>query len=103
MEDKEVGEGKIFAVVSYWFILCILPFLLRRDNKFAIFHAKQALVLFIFFVAGFIFSIIPFLGWAMRLVLFVYLILSLLGTVRALQGKYSRIPLIADIADKIIF
>lgn len=101
-QDREVNEGKIFAVVSYWFFLCILPFLLKKDNKFAVFHGKQGLALFIFLVAGFIFSIIPYLGWCVyRLVLFVYLILCLWGTLQALMGKYTRIPVVADFADKI--
>jgi uncharacterized membrane protein len=101
-ESQEIREGKIFAVVGYWLFLCILPLILKKDNKFAVFHGKQGLVLFIFWVAGFIFSIIPLLGWlAYKLVLFTYLLLCLWGTLQALMGNYSRIPLVADIADKI--
>lgn len=103
MQDKEVKEGKIFAVVSYWLFLCILPLILKKDNKFAVFHGKQGLVLFIFLVAGFIFNIIPFLGQLVyRFVLFIYLLLSLWGTIQALMGNYSRIPLVSNIADKIV-
>ena len=102
-QDKEVKEGKIFAVVSYWLFLCILPLILKKDNKFAVFHGKQGLVLFIFLVAGFIFNIIPFLGQLVyRFALFIYLLLSLWGTIQALMGNYSRIPLVSSIADKII-
>lgn len=102
-QDKEIKDGKILAAASYWFFLCILPFLLKKDNKFAIFHAKQGLVLFIFLVAGFILGIIPFLGWLVHSVVsFIYLALLLWGTVNALMGKYTRIPFVAEIADKII-
>lgn len=101
-EDKEIKEGKIFAVIAYWLILCILPLILKKDNKFAVHHGKQGLVLFIFLVAGFIFSIIPFLGQLVyRFVLFIYLLLLLWGTIQALMGNYSRIPVVSDIADKI--
>jgi len=101
--EKDIEEGKIFAVVAYWFFLCILPFLLKKDNKFAVFHGKQGLVLFIFLVAGFIFNIIPFLGWLVyRIISFVYLLFLLWGTINALMGKYYRLPLVADIADKIV-
>ncbi|MBM3245329.1 MAG: hypothetical protein FJZ15_06025 [Candidatus Omnitrophica bacterium] len=100
---KEIEEGKILAVVSYWFFLCILPFLLKKDNKFAVFHGKQGLVLFIFLVAGFIFNIIPFLGWLVyRVISFIYLLFLLWGTINALMGKYYRLPIVADIADKIV-
>jgi uncharacterized membrane protein len=101
-QAQEVKEGKIFAMVAYWFFLCILPLILKKENKFAVFHGKQGLVLFIFLVAGFIFSIIPLLGWMVyRFVLFIYLLLCLWGTIQALMGNYSRIPIVADIADKI--
>ena len=101
-QDKEIKEGKIFAVVSYWLILCILPLLLKKDNKFAVHHGKQGLVLFIFLVAGFIFNIIPILGWIVyRIVLFIYIVLMLWGTIQALIGNYSRIPIVSEIADKI--
>ncbi len=102
-DNKEIIEGKIFAVVSYWFFLCILPFILKKDNKFAVFHGKQGLVLFIFLVAGFIFNIIPFLGWlAYRVISFIYLLFLLWGTINALMGKYYRLPFVSGIADKII-
>ncbi len=101
-KEKEIKEGKIFAVVGYWLFLCILPLILKKDNQFAVYHGKQGLVLFIFLVAGFIFNIIPFLGHLVyRLVLFIYLILMLWGTLEALMGNYSRIPLVSDIAEKI--
>lgn len=101
-KDNEIKEGKIFAVVGYWFFLCILPLILKKDNRFAVYHGKQGLVLFIFLVGGFIFNIIPFLGQLVyRLVLFIYLLLLLWGTIHALMGNYNRIPIVSDIADKI--
>lgn len=100
--EKEVREGKIFAVISYWLFLCILPFMVKKDNRFAIFHAKQGLVLFIFLVAAFVCGNIPFIGYlTWRLLAFIYSIAALWGTIQALMGNYSRIPLISTIAGKI--
>lgn len=100
---KEIEEGKIFAVVAYWAFLCILPLILKKDNKFAVYHGKQGLVLFILLVGGFLFNIIPFLGQIIwHLVLFVYIFFFLWGTLQALAGKCGRIPLVSKIADKII-
>jgi uncharacterized membrane protein len=101
--DPEIKEGKIFAVVGYWGFLCILPLMLDKENKFAVYHGKQGLVLFICLVAGFMFNIIPGVGnLVYRLVLFLYLIFLLWGTIQALRGVYARLPIISDIADKII-
>lgn len=100
--DKEIAEGKIYALVSYWAFLCILPFILKSDNKFAVYHGKQGLVLFVFLVGGFLFNIIPFLGGVIwHLVVFVYIIMFLWGTFQALIGKYGRIPIVSPIAEKI--
>ena len=100
--DKEINEGKIFAMVSYWFFLCILPLILKKDNKFAVYHGKQGLVLFIALVVVFILSIIPFFGPLLfRTLFFVYLLIMLWGTIQVLRGKYTQIPIVSDIAKKI--
>lgn len=102
-EERTIEEGKFFAVISYISFLCVVSLLLKRDNKFALFHAKQGLVLFVVEVITFIFSIIPVLGWllgAAGVVLFI--LISLWGIAQALLGNYNRLPLLSDIADKIV-
>jgi len=101
-QDGVIKEAKIYAMAAYWGPLCILPLIIKKDNAFAVFHGKQGLVLFIFLVGGFLFNIIPWLGaivW--QVVLFVYVFAFLWGTLQALMGNYSKIPIVFDIADKI--
>ena len=101
--QKDVEEGKFFAVISYLGFLCIVALLLKKDNKFAVTHAKQGLVIFVLEVACFILSIIPFLGWILsRVGVAFFGIISLWGILLALMGSQERIPVISDIADKII-
>ena len=47
LSDKQIMEGKIFAILSYLSILCIIPLVFKRDNHFVLSHGKQGLVLFI--------------------------------------------------------
>ena len=102
-QDKEIREGKIYAVVAYWAFFCILPLMLKKDNKFAVYHGKQGLVLFVFLVGGFIFSIIPFLGQLVgSLVFLIYLLAMFWGTIQALMGNYARIPIVSELAEKIV-
>jgi len=102
MEEKEIQEGKILAVIGYLGILCIVPLLLKKENKFAFYHGKQGLILFIVEVAAFILSVIPFLGpLVLRLAFFVCGLFSLWGIIQSLLGNYSRLFLVSDIADKI--
>ncbi|MBM3255729.1 MAG: hypothetical protein FJZ08_05455 [Candidatus Omnitrophica bacterium] len=105
-EDKvsqEVKEGKFFAAISYISFLCVVSLILKKENKFVIHHAKQGLLLFVFEVVAFILSMIPLLGWLIRVfgILF-FLLASLWGIVNSLNGNYSRIPLISKAADSIV-
>jgi len=103
-EDKEVLEGKAYAILAYLWILCLIPLILKKDNKFALFHAKQGLILFIGeLVVGFI-GIIPFVGWMILFTgTFLFGILSLAGIVQVLLGNFWRMPVVGEIAEKVNF
>ncbi len=102
-DEKEIEEGKFFAVISYISFLCIISLVLKKDNKFAAYHAKHGLVLFVFEVVSFILFVVPVLGWLIRiLALLILPLVSLWGIFQAWIGKYSRIPIISEIADKVI-
>jgi len=101
--EHEIYEGKFFAVISYVSFLCIITLLLKKDNLFAAHHAKQGLVLFVFEIVGFVLSIIPFLGGIIRIAGFVvFTLVSLWGILQSLAGNYSKIPVISEIAEKIV-
>ncbi|MBL7069303.1 MAG: hypothetical protein ISS34_05550 [Candidatus Omnitrophica bacterium] len=101
-QDSQIEDGKIFAVIGYLGILCLVPLLLKKNNKFALFHGKQGLVLFIGEVGASIITIIPILGqliWILAVMVFG--MLSLVGIVQSLMGNYWRMPVIGEIAEKI--
>lgn len=101
-EDDVIKEGKIFAVLAYIGILCLIPLLVKKENKFAFFHAKQGLVLFIAEVALGIVGMVPFLGWLIAALGLILLpIICLIAIIQVLMGNYWRIPVVADIAEKI--
>ena len=97
--EKQILDGKIFAVLSYLSILCIIPLVVKKDNPFVLSHGKQGLVIFLGQVAVFIASIV--LPGIMRLGLFVLGVISFWGIIEVLRGRYVRLPVIADVADKI--
>lgn len=103
LKDRQMQEGKFFAVISYISFLCIVALVLKKENKFALYHAKHGLVLFVFEVVSFILSVIPFLGWLFRTFgMAIFFLVSIWGILQALMGRYSRIYKISEIADKII-
>ena len=100
--DPEIQEGKFFAAVGYLSVLCFVPLLLKKGNRFAQFHGKQGLVLFILEVAASILKAVPALGDVVFTLAFVVLgILSLVGVVKVLMGEYWEMPVIQEVASKI--
>lgn len=99
-EIDDVEQNKGVAAIGYIWILCFIPLLLKRDSKFAQFHGKQGLVLFIVeVVVGFIIWI-PFIGWLLGLAT---AILAIIGILQALQGNFWEMPLLGQFAKKFNF
>lgn len=104
----EVEEGKIFAFLGVF--LTIIGFLIvllaKKENKYAMYYAKQGLVLFIAYVAawvvGMIMNLLPVIGNIIMTVLYVILaILWVVGWIYALSGERKPIPVIGQFADMI--
>lgn len=97
-EIKDAEANKMVAALSYIWILCLVPLFLKRDSKFAQFHAKQGLMLFVVEIVGGLVFWIPLFGWALAMALF---LLSIYSIVQVLEGKYWEIPTIGEYAKKI--
>ena len=101
-QDSEIQDAKFFAAVGYLNILCIVPLYLKKGNKFAQFHGKQALVLFILELAAGIISIVPAVGDLIsRFAFVVFGILALIGIVKVLMEEYWEMPVIYEISTRI--
>jgi len=97
-EMADIAKNRYLAALSYIWILCLVPLFLKRDSKFAQFHAKQGLVLFIANVAGSLVFWIPVVGWLLGLGI---LILAVLGIVKALSGQWWEMPYLGKYAKKL--
>jgi fumarate reductase subunit D len=95
--SEQLGYG----VLSYLSIFCLVPILMKKEDDFIKFHAKQGLMLFIVEVAIGIIGIIPFLG-GIILTLGVLLcgLVSLAGIVQVLMGNKWSIPVISEWSEK---
>ena len=100
--DPVIQDGKFFALIGYISVLCLVPLILKKDNKFAVFHGKQGLVLFILEVAAAILKSIPAIGEVVFSLAFVVLgILSLIGIIKVLMNEYWEMPYVSQVAQKI--
>ncbi len=100
-------DEKLFGLIA-WLIPVIgslVVMLTKKESKFALFHAKQALIIhiglgiihFILFIPG-LFILLPLLLDIPLLL--VHLALALYGAFMAYTGKWLKIPVIADLATK---
>jgi len=113
---KDSGESKVWAFLAYvlhplagigGLLGFLLVYFLKKDDKFAYYHAKQSLVLWIFAVlVGFIGALtaVVFVGFViLGIGGLLFVILWIQGMVNALTGRQKPLWLIGRFADKIKF
>ena len=98
-EGRQVFNDKVFALLSYFPFLCIIPLLLKKQDPFVLAHGKQGLVLFIAEIGVFILSIV--FPWFLKVGMFILLAVSFWGMLAVLNGKIIQIPIVSKLADKI--
>lgn len=96
-DPGEAQQGKGYAVLSYLGFLFIIPILAAKNNRFAMYHANQGLLLFI---ANMIFGAIgqiSYIGFIGNLGLLLCFLLMVYGLINAAQGFVKELPLIGGI------
>lgn len=96
--EADVEENKAMAALSYIWILCLIPLLLKRSSKFVQFHAKQGVVLFIVEMLVGLLMWIPIFG---QLLLILCIIIAVLGVIKAYNGEWWKCPFIYEWSQKI--
>lgn len=88
----DIDKNKTMAILAYF--IFFLPLLTdAKDSKFAKFHANQALLVTLIYIAGFVltFFLIGFLVYILGFVLWI------MGIISAVNGEMKRLPLIGNI------
>lgn len=104
---SDVEENKMLAFIAYFWVLCLIPLLTKKDSPYAQFHGKQGLSLAIvetvFWFFSWVLWLIPVIGWILVLAgnIFIF-ILWLMGIMNALSGKTEKLPLIGEIGEMIM-
>lgn len=123
-------DANIAAAISYIWIVGLIFFFMEKENKFIRFHAMQSILfgavwsvvmiglifvgmVFTFVgaaiaatagdVAGSLFGILIWLVWLLIWLVPVALFVGLILTaIKAYQGKFAKLPIIGNIAEKIV-
>jgi uncharacterized membrane protein len=99
LKTSEVKEGMVWGILAYVYIFCLVPLLFKRENKFALFHGRQGLVIFLatLFINFGVKPIVPLLG---NVLIAIFAALSIVGIYKVIRGEYWEIPVVSDIATK---
>ncbi|MCL2632998.1 MAG: zinc-ribbon domain-containing protein [Oscillospiraceae bacterium] len=95
----DIEDNKIMAILSYIWILFLIPLLVAPQSRFARYHANQGLILFIFScigsVASMVFASFAYIGTVVSIAIGLFtLVLMVAGIVNAYNGKAKELPLI---------
>ena len=101
-DAADIEQNKVMALLSYIWILFLVPLFMAKESRFARFHANQGIVLAIAGTAlGIILGIAAFIpvvniivGILGGLVELAVLALAVLGIYNVWQGKAKELPLI---------
>jgi fumarate reductase subunit D len=96
---EDILDGKIYSILSYLSILCIIPLILKKNNPFVLAHGKQGLILFVAEVAVWILSIV--VPQILAPLTFILMAMSFWGLIAVLKGEFVRLPIVSTWAEKI--
>jgi len=95
MTEQLSNDSKLFAALSYLWLLSVVMLVLKKDDEFVRFHAKQGTVIF---AVSIILWFIPIIGWLLQIAV---LIAVVIGFLKAYSGERFKMPVVGDLADKI--
>jgi uncharacterized membrane protein len=107
-KNSNMDDSKLFAFLGVF--LTVIGFIIvyfgKKKDKYAMYYAKQGLVLFIAWivcaVAGWMVGWMPIVGGIIEGVLMaIMVVLWIIGIIYSLSGKEKEIPIIGPFAKKI--
>lgn len=95
-KEADAKMNKNRAVLSYLWILCLVPLLSDRESEFEKFHARQGFILFVLSFA----TVVPFFGQILMLIL---VAVSVVGIFKVVDEDWWEIPYVHEWSKKIKF
>jgi uncharacterized membrane protein len=97
-------------VLSYAWLLSLIPLFMKKDDSEVQWHAKNGLVMaavitivdILFWIMGRFFPLMTCLISFVPCLIFVgYLIVSIIAIMKAINGQRLRVPVLTDLAEKL--
>ncbi len=111
-------DDKIQLFLAYFGIFALIPFFMFRDKRsdpqkeYVYWHARQGLALaivvtilaIIMMIGSFLLAFIPFVGWILSCLIWLFIIVvglggAIMGWVKAFGGQKWQMPVISKVAE----
>ncbi len=101
-DAADIEQNKVMALLSYLWILFLVPLFLAKESRFARYHANQGITLAIagtvIDLIGGLLSAIPVVGWIIGIPFYLaglaVLALTVIGILNAVKGRAKELPII---------
>ena len=106
-KSKSQDDSKLFAFLAILLSVVgfIIAILVKRDDKYVMFYAKQSLILFLVGIIAKVLTVLLVMTLvgilAVPIVWIVYIIIWIMALVNSLSGKQKETPLVGQYAKKI--
>lgn len=97
MNKNDISDNKLMALLSYLWLLVLIPLFANKNSDFVRFHTNQGLVLLICNAIIGILSLIPVIRIAAALLEIVAFIIMIIGIINVANGKAKELPIIGKI------
>jgi uncharacterized membrane protein len=94
-------DEKVLRVLCYVGLLALVPYFVSRPGEPLRFHARQGLALALLGVGCAALALVPYVGFVGQVGLAGVLALSIVGVVKAIEGARWRMPVAAEVADRL--
>ncbi|MEO5370392.1 MAG: hypothetical protein H7833_10035 [Magnetococcus sp. DMHC-1] len=92
-------QYRVFALLSYLGVLCLIPLYFARNSAYAQFHARQGFVIFFIYIIGSFATILPGIGHMIYFIaVWLAIAFSILGAVSVIFARAWRLPLVYSLA-----
>ncbi len=95
--QKLESDSKLFAFLATFLSIVgfVIAILVKKDDKYVMYYAKQSLIVFIAYVISVAVIVVPIIGWIAGPILYVFtVVLWIISWASALTGKKKEVPFI---------
>lgn len=93
--QDEIDSAKALSAICYVLPIIVLVPLIQKDNSYALFHARQVLIMVVLLLGLTVLAVIPVLGCFLAPVSFVaWLTFAVIGVMNSINGRAQMLPLI---------